>query len=232
IIQSSQPSSLKFTCSGLRLHRVFRLPAPRPPPPPMLPGLPERAVLLRRRRLWLRASCAPTLDRRPPRAFILSRISRNRFSFLRLREKVTSSALSWGCRHLRLRPSATGCTAASVASEMTAMSRHRGEPLPRGSGRTAAHTSNASHLADPVSSRSTVRESRRRLVAPPSGQVASGRLGGGLRRIRSSAPTSSSALERLEMSNRYRWPGSVEGWSVGRDGKVSGGGCHGNHQKQ
>src|SRR4029434_11207913 len=43
MIQSSQPSCLKFTCSALRLQRVRRRPPPPlpPPPPPPPPPLPQ-----------------------------------------------------------------------------------------------------------------------------------------------------------------------------------------------
>uniref|UniRef100_A0A8C9NI43 Uncharacterized protein n=1 Tax=Serinus canaria TaxID=9135 RepID=A0A8C9NI43_SERCA len=88
IIQSSQPSSLKFTCRGFLLQRVFAFfPWPLPP---------ERAAMVVLLFLRLRYASWPgsggSRNGGLPRALILSRISLKRFSFLCVREKATSRA--------------------------------------------------------------------------------------------------------------------------------------------
>lgn len=135
MIQSSHPSCLKFTWRGLRLHRVLRLPLPFPPPPvppppmapppPAVPAPPERpprAVLLFWRRLGL--PWPSELRSNICMAFIFSRISLNRFSFLRVREKATSKALSFFCCPSEPKPTKEGKTTSFVKSETTAMLKH------------------------------------------------------------------------------------------------------------
>uniref|UniRef100_A0A8B9EWJ9 Uncharacterized protein n=1 Tax=Amazona collaria TaxID=241587 RepID=A0A8B9EWJ9_9PSIT len=186
IIQSSQPSSLKFTCSGFLLQRVFAFfPWPLPP---------VRAALVVRLFLRLGNPSWPgsggSRKGGLPRALILSRISLKRFSFLWVWEKATSRALS--CRGGR--------------SHLSLQSRR------------ASQTSNTSHLEKPASTVSAALESSSRGSSPswlgqvesrrwwnvPSGDMAKLRFSGIARRIRSSAPVTSSASGKLEMSKRYR----------------------------
>uniref|UniRef100_A0A672U8G0 Uncharacterized protein n=1 Tax=Strigops habroptila TaxID=2489341 RepID=A0A672U8G0_STRHB len=189
IIQSSQPSSLKFTCRGFLLQRVFAFfPWPLPP---------VRAAMVVR--LFLRVGNAS----RPgsggsrkgvlPRALILSRISLKRFSFLWVWEKATSRALS--CRGGRSR----------LDSSETILSRKHSS-LPQRDlslqSRRASQTSNTSHLEDSLGSSPSWlgQVERRRWWNVPSGDRAKLRFSGRARRIRSSAPVTSSVSGRLEMS--------------------------------
>uniref|UniRef100_A0A8C5T8I5 Uncharacterized protein n=1 Tax=Malurus cyaneus samueli TaxID=2593467 RepID=A0A8C5T8I5_9PASS len=198
IIQSSQPSSLKFTCRGFLLQRVLAFfPWPLPP---------DRAAMVVL--LFLRlgnASWPGSGGSRKGgllRALILSRISLKRFSFLWVREKATSRARSWGCGWGLPKPSCRGGRSCPERSETILTSQ----------------TSNTSHLEEPVSKMSAALESsswgsspsrlgqvpRRRWWKVPSGDRAKLRFSGRERRIRSSAPVTSSASGRLEMSKRYR----------------------------
>uniref|UniRef100_A0A8C0URU8 Uncharacterized protein n=1 Tax=Cyanistes caeruleus TaxID=156563 RepID=A0A8C0URU8_CYACU len=182
IIQSSQPSSLKFTCRGFLLQRVFAFfPWPLPP---------DRAAMVVL--LFLRlgyASWPGSGGSRKgglPRALILSRISLKRFSFLWVREKATSRARSWGCGRGLPKPSCRG-----GRSSLESSSRGSSPSRP-GQG------------------------ARRRWWKVPSGDSAKLRFSGRERRIRSSAPVTSSASGRLEMSKRYRCS-EADGAASGRD---------------
>uniref|UniRef100_A0A8C3R0T2 Uncharacterized protein n=1 Tax=Cyanoderma ruficeps TaxID=181631 RepID=A0A8C3R0T2_9PASS len=163
IIQSSQPSSLKFTCRGFLLQRVFAFfPWPLPP---------DRAAMVVL--LFLRLGYASwpgsggSKKGELPRALILSRISLKRFSFLWVREKATSRARSWGCGR--------GFFPETLES--------------------SSRGSSPSRLGQVA---------RRRWWKVPSGDSAKLRFSGRERRIRSSAPVTSSASGRLEISKRYR----------------------------
>uniref|UniRef100_A0A8C8AJ99 Uncharacterized protein n=1 Tax=Otus sunia TaxID=257818 RepID=A0A8C8AJ99_9STRI len=172
IIQSSQPSSLKFTCRGFLLQRVFAFfPWPLPP---------DRAAMVVRLFLRLGYTSWPgsggSRKGGLPRALILSRISLKR----------KHSTLPEGDLSLR--------------------------------SRRASQTSNTSHLEEPASKMSAALESssrgsspsqpgqveRRRWWKVPSGDRAKLRFSGRARKTRSSAPVTSSASGRLEMSKRYR----------------------------
>uniref|UniRef100_A0A8C9F0W8 Uncharacterized protein n=1 Tax=Pavo cristatus TaxID=9049 RepID=A0A8C9F0W8_PAVCR len=186
MIQSSQPSSLKLTCRGFLLQRVFAFfPWPLPP---------ERAAMVVL--LFLRLG-----------TFILSRISLKRFSFLWVREKATSSARSWGCGWGLPNPSCRGGRRWPERSDTTLSTKH--SSLPWGGlslwSRSASQTSNTSHL-EPASKTSAALESSSRGSSParpeqversrwwkvPSGDRARLRFAGRERRTRSSAPVTSS----------------------------------------
>uniref|UniRef100_A0A493SU57 Uncharacterized protein n=2 Tax=Anas TaxID=8835 RepID=A0A493SU57_ANAPP len=209
MIQSSQPSSLKFTCRGFLLQRVLAF-----FPWPLPPARPATAAVLLFLRLGYtsRPGSGGSRNGGLPRALILSRISLKRFSFLWVREKATSRARSWGCGRGLLKPSCRGGRNLSLRP------------------RSASQTSNTSHLEEPASKTSAALESssrgsspsrlgqveRRRWWKVPSGDRAKLRFSGRARRTRSSAPVTSSASGRLEMSKRYRCSG-VDREASGRD---------------
>uniref|UniRef100_A0A8B9BB69 Uncharacterized protein n=1 Tax=Anser brachyrhynchus TaxID=132585 RepID=A0A8B9BB69_9AVES len=210
MIQSSQPSSLKFTCRGFLLQRVLAF-----FPWPLPPARPATAAVLLFLRLGYasRPGSGGSRNGGLPRALILSRISLKRFSFLWVWEKATSRARSWGCGRGLLKKHSS---------------------LPDGDlslrPRSASQTSNTSHLEEPASKTSAALESssrgsspsrlgqveRRRWWKVPSGDRAKLRFSGRARRTRSSAPVTSSASGRLEMSKRYRCSG-VDREASGRD---------------
>uniref|UniRef100_A0A674IJT4 Uncharacterized protein n=1 Tax=Terrapene triunguis TaxID=2587831 RepID=A0A674IJT4_9SAUR len=185
IIQSSQPSSLKLTCRAFLLHRVFAfLPCPLPPA--------RAAIVVLRLLLGLEGASWPG-----------SGGSKNGgFSFLLLCEKATRRALSWGWGWGLLNR------------------KHSHWPEPGFSRQSlmASHTSNTSQRGEPESRMSAARESHSRGGRSALGQAESSRwwrapsrdraklrFAGGFRRIRSSAPTTSSVSGRLETSKRYVW---------------------------
>uniref|UniRef100_A0A8C3TQR2 Uncharacterized protein n=1 Tax=Catharus ustulatus TaxID=91951 RepID=A0A8C3TQR2_CATUS len=184
IIQSSQPSSLKFTCRGFLLQRVFAfLPWPLPP---------DRAAMVVLLFLRLGYGSWPGSGGSSkgglPRALILSRISLKRFSFLWVREKATSRARSWGCGRGLPKPSCRGGRSCPDRSETILSWKHSSFP-------ESDRGSSPSRLGQVA---------RRRCWKVPSGDCAKLRFSGRERRIRSSAPVTSSASGRLEMSKRYR----------------------------
>uniref|UniRef100_H0ZSG0 Uncharacterized protein n=1 Tax=Taeniopygia guttata TaxID=59729 RepID=H0ZSG0_TAEGU len=228
IIQSSQPSSLKFTCRGFLLQRVFAFfPWPLPP---------DRAAMVVLLFLRFRNASWPgsggSRNGGLPRALILSRISLKRFSFLWVREKATSRARSWGCGRGLPKPSCRGGRSCPEPSEAILSTKHSSCPDSELSlrSRKASRTSNTSHLEEPVSKTSAALESssrgsspsrlgqvpRRRWWKEPSGDSAKLRFSGRERRIRSSAAVTSSASGRLEMSKRYRCS-EADGEASGRD---------------
>uniref|UniRef100_A0A669PKZ8 Uncharacterized protein n=1 Tax=Phasianus colchicus TaxID=9054 RepID=A0A669PKZ8_PHACC len=203
MIQSSQPSSLKLTCRGFLLQRVFAFfPWPLPP---------ERAAMVVLLFLRLGYASRPgsggSSKGGPPSTFILSRISLKRFSFLWVREKATSSARSWGCGWGLPNPSCRGGRRRPERSDTTLSTKHSSLPFGGLSlrSRSASQTSNTSHL-EPASRASAALESsslgssparpeqveRSRWWKVPSGDRARLRFAGRERRTRSSAPVTSS----------------------------------------
>uniref|UniRef100_A0A8C3I4G6 Uncharacterized protein n=1 Tax=Chrysemys picta bellii TaxID=8478 RepID=A0A8C3I4G6_CHRPI len=196
IIQSSQPSSLKLTCRAFLLHRVFAfLPCPLPPA--------RAAIVVLRLLLGLEGVSWPG-----------SGGSKNGgFSFLLLCEKATRRALSWGwgwglLKRKHIRWPEPGFSRQSLMASHTSNTSQRGEPESRMSAARESHSRGGpSALGQAESSR---------WWRAPSLDRAKLRFAGGFRRIRSSAPTTSSVSGRLETSKRYVWPASV-GESAGRE---------------
>uniref|UniRef100_A0A8C5WQ24 Uncharacterized protein n=1 Tax=Laticauda laticaudata TaxID=8630 RepID=A0A8C5WQ24_LATLA len=207
MIQSSQPSSLKLTCSALRLQRLLgfllwlRPPATRP------------ASAVRRLRRFCLAG-APWPNSREPSGCserplrlrrIFSRISLKRLSFRLARENTTSRALSWGCDGCsRPKPSCRGdksspVWAEAILSQKQSTGGRRGRPPGSAQGLKAARTSKTSHagVASPEPRRSPALESKRPGSRPPLLFAAA------FRKTLNSAPTISSASARVEMSKRY-----------------------------
>uniref|UniRef100_A0A670ZFZ5 Uncharacterized protein n=1 Tax=Pseudonaja textilis TaxID=8673 RepID=A0A670ZFZ5_PSETE len=211
IIQSSQPSSLKLTCSALRLQRLLgfllwlRPPATRP------------ASAVRRLRRFCLASAPwePSgSSERPLRVRIFWRISLKRLSFRLVRENTTSRALSWGCDGFsRPKPSCRGdksfpVWAEAILSQKQSAGGRWGRPPGSAQGLKAAQTSKTSHwgvVASPEPRRSPALESNRPGSRPPLLFAAA------FRKTLNSAPTISSASARVEMSKRYCCPFSRRG---------------------
>uniref|UniRef100_A0A2K6NEN5 GDF5 antisense RNA 1 n=1 Tax=Rhinopithecus roxellana TaxID=61622 RepID=A0A2K6NEN5_RHIRO len=92
MIQSSQPMSLKLTCSAFRLQRALRF---------LLGRLPWRVASgARRFRLWLNRYSYTVLSSWPDRALISLK---NRSRFL-VRPNTRNRAFSWTCRAARSKP--------------------------------------------------------------------------------------------------------------------------------
>uniref|UniRef100_A0A8C8RTB5 Uncharacterized protein n=1 Tax=Pelusios castaneus TaxID=367368 RepID=A0A8C8RTB5_9SAUR len=162
IIQSSQPSSLKLTCRGLRLQRVLAfLPCPFPP------DLAARVVL----RLLLGWAGAVWPGS--------GGSEKGGLSFL------------W----------AGWSPARSLTASQTSKTSQRGEPESRRSAARESHSRGGWAGSGQAVSRSR--------CTAPSRDRAKLRFSGRRRRIRRSAPTTSSAGGRLERSKRYRWPASA-----------------------
>uniref|UniRef100_A0A8C0QNV0 Uncharacterized protein n=1 Tax=Chelonoidis abingdonii TaxID=106734 RepID=A0A8C0QNV0_CHEAB len=205
IIQSSQPSSLKFTCRGFLLHlsRDFL--------PCLLPWRLAKAVRLFRRVLnccWV--SCGtrcgePRSACGEPRS---SRSSANRF-FRGDLVNTTSSAFSCCARPLRPKPrllrSGSGCCPRPPGARSSRHSCFQGCCCC-----SPCHTSNTSQPAGGASCGARVRAPRSRgerqgkscMEDRPGGGWGR-RWPGALRKSRSSAPTSSSLSERVDTSNKY-----------------------------
>uniref|UniRef100_A0A8C0WAH5 Uncharacterized protein n=1 Tax=Castor canadensis TaxID=51338 RepID=A0A8C0WAH5_CASCN len=202
IIQSSQPSSLKFTCRGFLLQRSLDF------LPCRLPWRLAKAVR-RRRRPGDDTSAEPSC----------SRISANRFLRWDL-VNTTSRARSWGDRTLRpkprLRRSGGGgcwgpCAPASTSSVSRSPQAGRSSKHScfQGWWRRPCHTSKTSQPVGgaPCGSRVLVSSSRGdwqgkscMWSCPASGPQGTARA---WRYSRSSAPTNSSLSESVDTSNKY-----------------------------
>uniref|UniRef100_A0A4X1U2D6 Uncharacterized protein n=1 Tax=Sus scrofa TaxID=9823 RepID=A0A4X1U2D6_PIG len=193
IIQSSQPSSLKFTCRGFLLQRSLDF------LPCRLPWRLAKAV--RRRRRPGEGSQGPASG---PSC---SRISANRFLRWDL-VNTTSRARSWGVRTLRPKPRLRrsgdgGCWGPGTRASASPHSCFRGW------WRRPCHTSKTSQPARGAPCGSRVRASSSRGDRQGKSCTCRGPAGGppgaagAWRKSRNSAPTSSSLSESVDTSNKY-----------------------------
>ncbi|KAL4617144.1 hypothetical protein GN956_G21861 [Arapaima gigas] len=201
MIQSSQPRSLKLTCSAFLLHLDLDF------FPCRFPCRLLSAILRRRRAFNRPPSASSARDLRDP---IFSFISLKRFSLFRDLPNTTRIASSCWARPFRPNPRCLRSTSASDWPGAALSSKQSRPPVAeRRPFLNTSHTSRTSHPGCRASRRSRVLESRSR----PDGQDAKrrpyaagsdpGRPSGSFLSIRSSAPTSSSLSERAETSNRY-----------------------------
>uniref|UniRef100_H0WG76 Growth differentiation factor 5 opposite strand n=1 Tax=Otolemur garnettii TaxID=30611 RepID=H0WG76_OTOGA len=197
MIQSSQPMSLKLTCSAFRLQRALRF---------LLGRFPWRVASgARRFRRWLNRYSYTVLSSWPERALISLK---NRSRFL-VRPNTRNRAFSWTCRAARSKPRPRRSTARPRSQASS--SRHSWAKFLKF--RKSFQMSNTSQ-PDP-SRPGTERTSSKAAGCRPLGQLDSfswaarplGAAGLALsedffRRIRSSAPSSPS-FSRALMSNTY-----------------------------
>uniref|UniRef100_A0A671F9P1 Uncharacterized protein n=1 Tax=Rhinolophus ferrumequinum TaxID=59479 RepID=A0A671F9P1_RHIFE len=205
IIQSSHPSSLKFTCRAFLLQRSLDF------LPCRLPWRLAKAVRRRRRP----GEGSQTASEEPS----CSRISENRFLRWDL-VNTTSRARSWGGRTLRPKPrlrrsGGSGCSGpdarswASTVSGSPHAARSSKHSCFQGWWRRPCHTSNTSQPVRGAPCGSRVRASSSRGDRQGKSCTWSGPVGGpqgdagAWRKSRSSAPTSSSLSESVDTSNKY-----------------------------
>uniref|UniRef100_A0A8C9V2M2 Uncharacterized protein n=1 Tax=Scleropages formosus TaxID=113540 RepID=A0A8C9V2M2_SCLFO len=199
MIQSSQPRSLKLTCSAFLLHLD-------------LDFLPCRfpcrllSAVLRLRRAFAGPPCSSFICE--PRDLTFSFISLKRFSLFLDLVKTTRMAFSRWVRPLRSSPrclkSASDWPRVASSSKQSCPPWAEWRPF-----LNTSHTSKTSHPGLRASWRSRDLESRSRpdpqdtRRRPYSPAWDAGKSSGSSLNILSSAPTSSSLSERAETSNRY-----------------------------